>query len=151
MDDNDFMKIANLEGEKALARGDYPAGCVIVKEGKIVSKASSRGITKKDATAHAEILAINRACKNLSSRTLESCIIYTNIEPCLMCAKAILYTKMKKVIYGIEHKEYGNKKTFDILQQNNIGKDIEIVSGLQKEKASKLLNTFLERNPDIFQ
>jgi len=151
MDDNYFMKIANTEAEKALARGDYPAGCVIIKEGKILAKASSRGITKNDATAHAEILAISKACKKLGSRTLENCIIYANIEPCLMCAKAIVYAKMKKLVYGIEHKEYGSKKTFDILQQNDIAKDIEVVGGLQKEKASMLLNIFLERNPNIFQ
>ena len=151
MDNAYFMKIANLEGEKALARGDYPAGCIIVKEGKIVAKASSRGITKKDATAHAEILAISNACKKLGTRILENCIVYVNIEPCLMCAKAMVYARINKVMYGAEHKEYGHKKTFDILKQNGLAKGIEVVNGLQKEKASKLLNTFLERNPNIFQ
>jgi tRNA(adenine34) deaminase len=151
MNDDYFMRIANLEGEKALARGDYPAGCVIVKEDKIVAKASSRGITKRDATAHAEILAISKACNKLGSKTLDGCIVYSNIEPCLMCAKAMMYARIKKVVYGTEHKEYGNKKTFDILKQNGLAKYIEVASGLQKEKASRLLNTFLERNPDVFK
>lgn len=149
MDDNYFMNIANSEAEEALARGDYPAGCIIVKDGRIITKASSRGITKKDATAHAEILAISDACKKLKARFLENCIVYTNIEPCLMCAKAMVYARIKKVIYGTEHKEYGNKKTFDILKQNGIAKDIEVVSGLQKEKASELLNSFLASHPSV--
>jgi len=57
-----------------------------------------------------------------------------------MCAKAIVYSKMKKVVYGVEHKEYGNKKTFDILKQNGIGKDINVIGGVDREKASKLLD-----------
>ncbi|MBU2496686.1 MAG: nucleoside deaminase [Nanoarchaeota archaeon] len=146
MDDNDYMKIANAQAKKALARGDYPAGCVIIKNARIIARASSRGISKKDATAHAEILAISKACKKTSSRILEGCVIYTNIEPCLMCAKAIVYARIKKVVYGAEHKEYGSKRTFDILKQNDIAKDIEIVSGLQKEIASELLNTFIKKN-----
>ena len=151
MDNNYFMGVVNQEAEKALKRGDYPAGCIIVKEGKIVVKTSSMGITQHDPTAHAEILAVSMACKKLGRRTLENCALYTNIEPCLMCAKAIVYAKIKKVVYGTEHKEYGNKKTFDILKQNGLAKDIEVINGVQKEAATKLLNTFLKNNPDIFK
>jgi tRNA(adenine34) deaminase len=143
MDDNFFMELANLEAENAIVRGDYPCGCIIVRNGEIVAKASAEGNTKKDAVAHAEILAIRKACRKLGTKTLDHCVLYTNIEPCLMCAKAMVYAKIKKVVYGTEHKEYGDKKTFDILKQNGIAEDIEVVSGLQKEKASKLLNTFL--------
>lgn len=143
------MDIANSEAREALARGDYPAGCIIVRKNEIIAKASSRAITKNDATAHAEIQAISEACKKLKTRFLNNCVVYTNIEPCLMCAKAMVYARIKKVVYGTEHKEYGNKKTFDILKQYGIAKDIEVVSGCQKEKASKLLNTFLASRPNV--
>jgi len=144
MNDEDFMDIAIEEGEKALKRGDFPCGSVIVLDNKIIAKASSTGITIKDVTAHSETNAISQACKKLKSRFLEGCIIYTNIEPCLMCAQAILYSRIKKVVYGIEHKEYGDKKTFDILKQNGIGTDIEVVSGIKKEKSAELLNKFMK-------
>jgi tRNA(adenine34) deaminase len=149
MDDNYFMDMANSEAREALARGDYPAGCVIVRNNEIIAKASSRGVTKNDATAHAEIQAISDACKKLKTRFLNDCLVYTNIEPCLMCAKAMVYARIKKVIYGTEHKEYGNKKTFDILKQNSIAKDIEVVSGCQKEKASEFLKSFLASHPNV--
>ena len=150
MNDEEFMNIAIEEGEKALKRGDYPSGCVIVLDNKIISKASSTGITMNDVTAHSEINAISQACKKLKSRFLDDCIIYVNIEPCLMCAQAILYARIKKVVYGVEHKEYGENKTFDILKQNRIGTDIEVISGIKKEKSAELLNKFMKSGIPIY-
>lgn len=150
MNDNYFMTLANKEGKKALLENDYPAGCIIVKDNKIIAKASSRG--KRDyAIAHAEIIAIGKACKKLNVKHLDNCVLYSNIEPCLMCAKAIVYSKIKKVVYGTNHEEYDKTKTFDILKQNKIGKDIEVISGLQKETAQKMLNEFFEKNKNIFK
>lgn len=151
MDDEHFMKLVNQEAEKALKRGDYPAGCVVVRGTDVIAKASSSGITKNDPTAHAEILAISRACKKLGKRTLEGCTLYTNIEPCLMCGKAAIYAKIKRVVYGAEHKEYGSKKTFDILRQNGLGRNVEVLSGVQERVAENLLKTFLENNPEVFK
>jgi len=139
------MKIANLEASKALKRGDYPAGCVIIREGKILSRSSSMNITKNDSTVHAEINAIKKACKKLRSRHLDDCILYSNIEPCLMCAQAIIYARIKKVVYGTEHKEYGDKKTFDILKENGIGKDINVTRGICEKEAKTLLAKFLKK------
>lgn len=145
IDDTYFMKIAIAEAEKALKRGDYPAGAAIVLNSKIISKASSTGITKNNPVAHAEINAITKACKKLKSRFLTDCIVYSSSEPCLMCAKAIVYARIKKVVYGTEHGEYGKKKTFDILKENDIGKDIEVVSGIEKGKAEEQLKRFFKK------
>ncbi|HLD02532.1 MAG TPA: nucleoside deaminase [Candidatus Nanoarchaeia archaeon] len=145
MGDIDFMKLACSQADKAFSRGDYPAGCVIVKNKGVVSKASSRGITYRDATAHAELLAISLACKKLKSRFLDGCVVYTSIEPCLMCAKAMVYARIKKVVYGTEHREYGSKKTFDILRANGIGRNVDVFRGVGKEKASLLLQKFLQK------
>ena len=149
MKDEYFINIANLEGKKALKRGDYPAGCVIIKQGKIISKSSSYGITRNDVTAHAEIIAISKACKRLKTRFLEDCDLCTNIEPCLMCAKAIVYSRIKKVVYGTSHMEYKNKKTFDILKENGIGNDIKVFSGVNKEEADNILTEFSKLNHKI--
>ena len=149
MKDEEFMKIAISEAEKALKRKDYPAGAVIVLNNKIIAKASSTGITKKDPTAHAEINAIRKACKKLKSRFLTGCVIYANSEPCLMCAKAMVYARIKKVVYGTEHGEYGSKKTFDILKENGIGKDIEVISGIERELAEEQLKRFSKKGIPI--
>jgi len=146
MTDKYFMDLANLEGKKALKRGDYPCGCIVVKKGKLISKSSSQGITKNDVTAHAEIIAIRKACKKLKSRFLDNCVLYTNIEPCLMCGKAIVYSRIKRIVYGANHMEYNNKKTFDILKRNGIGKNIKIIKGLEKNIANMLLKEFLKMN-----
>jgi tRNA(adenine34) deaminase len=143
------MKIAIAEAEKALKRGDYPAGTVIVLNNKIIARASSTGITKKDPTAHAEINAIRKACKKLKSRFLTGCSVYCNSEPCIMCAKAMVYARIKKVVYGTEHGEYGSKKTFDILKENSIGKDIEVVSGIEKEMTEEQLKRFFKKSIPI--
>jgi len=145
MNDEDYMEIALNEAKQTFDKGNYPAGCVIVKSGEIISKTQGSNITSKDSTAHGEIKAIHLACKKLGSRHLEGCVIYSNAEPCLMCAQAIIYARIKLVVYGIEHGEYGKRKTFDILKENNIGKDIEVVGGVKREEAEKLLKDFLKK------
>lgn len=149
LDDKYFMNMAISEAEKALRRGDYPAGTVVVLNNKIISKASSTGITKNNPIAHAEINAVIKACKKLKSRFLTGCIVYASSEPCLMCAKAMVYSRIKKVVYGTEHGEYGKRKTFDILKENSIGNSIEIISGVEREKAEKQLKRFIEKKIPI--
>lgn len=150
MDNLSFMNKAYSLAEKAFSRGDYLVGCVVVKDGAVISKASSRGITHADATAHAEIIAISSACKKLKSRFLDGCIVYTSVEPCLMCAKAMVYARISKIVYGTEHGEYGRKKTFDILRENGIGNNIDVVSDVEKEKAANLLHKYLQNQKEKF-
>ena len=149
IDDQYFMRIALLEAEKALKRGDYPAGTVIVLSNKIIARASSSGITKNIPVFHAEINAVIKACKKLKSRFLTNCIVYCSSESCLMCAKAMVYARIKKVVYGTEHGEYGKRKTFDILKENSIGKDIEVISGIEKEAAEDQLKRFFKKGIPI--
>jgi len=144
-----FLGLALKEAKKSLRRGDYPAGCVIVQRGKIVSKASSAGITKKDATAHAELQAIQRACRKLKSRFLKECTAYCSVEPCLMCAKAVVYARLPKVVFGAPHGEYGKQKTFSILFKIGVGKGLNIVEGIEKEQSERLLKLFYSRKITI--
>lgn len=140
-----IMNLVLIEAKKALLRGDYPCGCIIIKKNKIISKTSSKGITRKDVTAHAETLAIQNASKKLKNRSLKGCILYSNIEPCLMCSLAIIRSEIKEIVYGTEHMEYGNKKSFEILKKNNIGRDVKIISGIKKEESRKLLKDFFQK------
>jgi tRNA(adenine34) deaminase len=143
--DEYFIRIANRLGEAALNKnGDYPAGCVIVKDGKIIARGKNKVKKIKDGTAHAEILALKSAYKK-QYPFLKECIVYTNIEPCLMCATAMTYAHIKRVVYGAPHKEYGNLKTFDILNKSGIGKNIEVVeiSGHEKDKAADMIGKYV--------
>ncbi|MDP2667047.1 MAG: nucleoside deaminase [Candidatus Diapherotrites archaeon] len=135
--DQRIMKIALIEAERGLNRGDYPCGCIIVKSDKIVAKSRSQEGGKHDPTAHAEISAIRKASRKKDS--LKGSILYTTVEPCLMCAKAMVYAGISKVIYGCPHGEYGKTRTFYILKKNKIGKII-VKGGVEKKEAIALLN-----------
>lgn len=143
--DEYFIRIANRLGEASLkASEDYPAGCVIVREGKIIARAKNKVKKNRDGTAHAEILALKAAYKK-QYPFLKECTVYTNVEPCLMCATAMVYARIKKVVYGAPHKEYGDLKTFDILKQSGTGKDIEVVeiSGPERDKAADMISKYV--------
>ena len=101
MNNEKYLKIAYKEALKAYKKGDIPVGCVIVKKNKIVAKAYNKKEKNNIATYHAEILAINKACKKLKTWHLDDCILYTTMEPCIMCSGAIIQSRIKKIVYSI--------------------------------------------------
>lgn len=110
-----YMTIAYKQALKAYKRGDVPVGCVIVKNNKIISKAYNKKHKKNIATMHAEILAINKACKKLKTWHLDDCILYSTMEPCKMCAGAIIQCRIHDINYSISNSSFGdieNNKTF---------------------------------------
>ena len=99
-DDYYYMNLAYKEALKALAIDEVPVGAIIVKDNKIISKAYNKKESLKDPTAHAEMLAIKKACKKLNTWHLDDCIMYVTLEPCAMCAGALIQSRIKKVVYG---------------------------------------------------
>lgn len=99
-EDEKFMKAAIEEAVNAQEKGDYAIGAVIVKDGKIIARAQNRSKIDNDATKHAEMLAIQEASKKLKSRHLNGCILYTTHEPCPMCASAVVWAKLSRIVYG---------------------------------------------------
>ncbi len=97
---NQYMKEAYKEAVKAKLKDEVPIGAVIVYDGKIISRAHNLRESKQRSTAHAEILAIEKACKKLNSWRLDNCELYVTLEPCPMCAGAILQSRIKKIYYG---------------------------------------------------
>lgn len=107
---NQYMNIAIDEAKKSLINGDIPVGAVIIKNWEIISAAHNEKELKKDATKHAEILAIERACNKLNTWHLDDCILITTMEPCMMCSGAIVQSRIKKIIYGVENEKFGYSK-----------------------------------------
>lgn len=107
MDKNDFMKLALLEAQKAAAEGEVPVGAVVVRNGTVVAVGRNRRETEKNALCHAEIEAIDRACKALGGWRLWECALYVTLEPCPMCAGAIINARLQKVTFGAYDEKNG--------------------------------------------
>jgi tRNA(adenine34) deaminase len=111
-----FLALAAEEAKRAASSGDVPVGCVIVRDGKVVARGRNLREKKQNATLHAEIVAINRACKKLRSWRLNDCEMYVTLEPCLMCIGAILNARIKKVYMGTA----ASVSNVDLFHENNL-------------------------------
>ena len=140
-----YMEIAIKEAEKALKQGDVPVGAVIVQNDKVIAKSYNKKQKKDIATRHAEIEVIEKACKKLKTWHLDDCELYITMEPCLMCAGAILQSRIKKVIYGVDNEKFGCVKSIEtILNNSQFNHTTVIVSGIMKEKIEKMLKDFFK-------
>ena len=137
-DDIYYMKKALKEAEKAYNKDEVPIGCVIVKDNKIIARNYNQKTLKNIATYHAEVLAINAACKKLKTWYLEECTLYTTVEPCLMCTGAIIQSRISKVVYGTNNEPFGQ------LSKINHSK-IKIKSNILKEECSNILSDFFKK------
>ena len=131
------MKKALKEAKKAAILGDVPIGCIIVKEDHIISSAHNQKEIDNIATHHAEVLAINKACQQLKTWHLEECILYTTVEPCMMCTGAIIQSRISKVVYGTSN------NTFGYLNKISNSK-INIVPNILEEDCKNILSTFFK-------
>lgn len=112
----EFIKKATMLGYKAYSKGEIPVGAVIVKNNKIISKAYNKREKNQIATHHAEILAIQKACKKLKSWRLDDCDMYVTLEPCPMCAGAIVNARIKNLYYAVKDEQNGGISRFNILE-----------------------------------
>lgn len=140
-----FMKKALAEAEKAKAIDEVPIGAVIVQNGKIIARAYNKRNKGKIATHHAEILAIEKACKKIGDWRLENCEIYVTLEPCPMCAGAIANARIKKLVFGAYDTAGTNKNLLsDILQDTRLNHKVEIEGGVLEEECRNILTTFFK-------
>jgi tRNA(adenine34) deaminase len=144
-DDEYFMRQALREAHNAYEDGEVPIGCVIVKDGKVLGRGRNSMETLKDPTAHAEILAIGATCGALENWRLDGCTLYATLEPCPMCAGAILNGRVTKVVYGSRDKRLGALgSAYDILNGNPLNREIEVVGGVLGEECLDLLRSFFQ-------
>jgi tRNA(adenine34) deaminase len=141
--DERFLRMALREAEKSAADGEVPIGCVIVKDGRVVGRGYNRMESLRDPTAHAEILAIGAACQALDNWRLEGCTLYVTLEPCPMCAGAILNSRTTRVVYGARDKRLGALgSTFDILGDNPINRVVAVEGPAMEEECLDMLKAF---------
>ncbi len=150
-----FMSMAIQQAELALEHGEVPVGCVIVYEGRIIGKAHNQREMLQDPTAHAEILAITQAATALGSWRLENTRLYVTLEPCPMCAGAIILARIEEVYFGAFDPKAGVCGTLmNLLEDRRFNHNPKVYSGLLAEECGTLLTTFFrnirERQRDSF-
>ena len=135
-----FMKKAFEEAEYAFFKNEVPVGCVIVNNNYIISRSSNMVELLNDSTAHAELIAITSAQNSLNSKNLDNCILYTTLEPCIMCYGAIYWSKINTVVYATSDKKRG-------FSRHSIETDrkINIMSGYMEKESKELLDSFFKK------
>ena len=143
--DETYMRAAIVQAKKAYKREETPIGCVIVYEDKIIARGYNKRNWKKNTLAHAEILAINKASKVLGDWRLEDCTMYVTLEPCPMCAGAIVQARIPKVVIGSMNGKAGCAgSVMNLLQTEGFNHQAEVVSGVLKEECSQLMTGFFK-------
>lgn len=145
MDDKNYMDLALNEAKKALLNNEVPIGCVIIFNNEVIAADYNRKEQLQSATAHAEILAIEQACKLLKSWRLDECTLYVTLEPCPMCAGAIFQSRIKRVVFGaFDPKGGAYGSNFDINAVPRLNHYPLVTSGVRKEQCSELLLDFFK-------
>jgi len=138
---NNFMKTALREAQKAFDEDEVPVGAVIVCDNKIIARAHNMTERLNDVTAHAEMLAVTSATDFLGGKYLNECTLYVTLEPCVMCAGALYWTQLKKVVYGAADKKRG----FSSISSTILHPKTEIVRGLLANECSKIVIDFFAK------
>ncbi len=138
-----FMKEALKEAQKAYEINEVPIGAVIVRNGEIVGRGYNQKETMKDATLHAEISAIKDACKNLGGWRLPGCTMYVTLEPCSMCAGALVNSRVERLVIGTRDLKTGAcGSVLNIVQMEKLNHQIDVQFGVLQEECSYILKTF---------
>lgn len=136
-----YMAMAIKQAQIAYKNGDIPVGAVIEKDGKVLAKAYNKKALLKSPIKHAEILAIEKACKNIGDFRLEGANLYVTKEPCIMCFGAILSARIENVYFGAYDKKYS---ILEVVEKINFNHKSNLVGGIMEEKCSKILSDFFE-------
>lgn len=142
-EDERFMKEAIRQARKAEAIGDVPIGCVIVSDGKIIARGYNKRNKNKTVLAHAELLAMSKACKKAGDWRLEECTMYITLEPCQMCAGAIVQARIPRVVIGSMNPKAGcGGSILNLLQMEEFNHQVDVTRGVLEEECSRMLSDF---------
>jgi len=134
---------------RAAERGEVPVGALVVKDGKVIGRGYNAPISSKDPTAHAEIQALREATKNLGNYRLEGCSLYVTLEPCAMCAGAILHARIARLVYGAADLKTGAcGSVVDLFSEKKLNHHTEVTGGILATEAGRLLSEFFAARRD---
>jgi tRNA(adenine34) deaminase len=138
-----FLRAALREAEKAALQGEVPVGAVVVRNGTIIGRGHNRNIRLNDPTAHAEILALRSAAKNAANYRLPGCKIYVTLEPCSMCAGALVWSRIDEVIFGaFDPKAGACGSVFNIVYNKKLNHRVKVTSGVLESECRRLMQEF---------
>lgn len=137
-EDEKYMRMALAEAEKALARDEVPIGCVIVSRGQVLGRGHNLTETLADVTAHAEMQAITAAAQSLGGKYLTDCTLYVTVEPCVMCAGAIGWAQVSRVVYGTADEKRG----YSMLAPKALHPKTQVTTGVLEEECRQLVQDF---------
>ncbi|MCB9029463.1 MAG: nucleoside deaminase [Deltaproteobacteria bacterium] len=141
-----FIDASISQAKLALQNGEVPVGAVVVYDGEIISVAHNEVEMRNDATAHAEVLAIQRASEVLSNWRLTNCTLYVTLEPCTMCAGAIRASRISRVVYGVSDPQRGAfGSLYDLSQDTRLGSVPDVFAGVQENECKQLLDVFFSK------
>jgi tRNA(adenine34) deaminase len=139
------MEEALRAAQRALEAGEVPVGAVVVCEGRIIGRGWNRNIGDSDPTAHAEIVALREAAAALGNHRLEDCDLFATIEPCSMCAGAVVYARIKRLVYGADDPKAGAvQSVMQVLNHPQLNHQVEVRSGVLAGRCAELLQTFFK-------
>ena len=145
-DDQKYMKIALSEAKTAAEIGEIPIGAVLVLDGEIIAKAHNMRETWQDATAHAETIVIREACKKLNRWRLTGATLYVTIEPCPMCAGAIVMSRISRLVYGSPDSKAGAAESlFNVVNNPALNHMVEVTSGVCSEECTQVMKDFFKK------
>jgi len=143
MDDSDFMQLALDQARSAAAADEVPVGAILVKDGQILARGNNRTIRDCDPTAHAEIVALREAARAAANYRLMGTTLYVTIEPCAICAGAIIQARIARVVYGADDPKGGAVRScFEVLSHSKLNHQVEITAGLFAEESAAILQQF---------
>jgi tRNA(adenine34) deaminase len=141
-----FMEYAIREAEKAFEKEEVPIGAVVVNDNKIIGKGHNQTESLKDATAHAEMIAITSAAEKIGDWRLDDCILYSTIEPCTMCTGAAVLSRIKTIVFGARDPKFGAcGSIFEIPTEPRLNHRIEIISGVMEYETAELMQRFFQK------
>jgi tRNA(adenine34) deaminase len=143
--DEKFMRHALNEARKAAQKGEVPIGAVVVKDGKIIGRGHNLTEQKQSTLTHAELMALSKASKKLKSWRLNDCDLYVTLEPCTMCAGAIVLSRIRKLVYGAPDLKAGAvHSTAQVMDNGKLNHRVHVTQGILKEDCSSLLTNFFK-------
>ena len=148
--DRRWMRLALMEAQRAAEAGEVPVGAVVVKGGQIVGRGHNQVERRADPTAHAEMLAVSAACQTLGTKFLDGCTLYVTLEPCPMCAGALVWARLDRLVFGALDEKAGAASTlYDIPGDRRLNHQIETVSGVEAEASADLLRAFFRARRSV--